>query len=77
MSTVVSFKVKREIKELMDKYRDKVNWAEELRRFVEERLKELEAKENFREVLERLERADWSVPEGFSTNSVREDRDSG
>jgi len=76
MSEVVSFKVKREIKKKMEKYRSKVNWSEELRRFVEERVRELEAEENFRGIMEELSRAKWSVPKGFSAASVREDRDS-
>ncbi len=76
MSVVVSFKVRREIKKLMDKYRDKVNWAEELRRFVEEKIRQLEAEENFSEILRELSNASWSVPKGFAARSVREDRDS-
>ena len=76
MSVVISFKVKREIKKLMDKYRDRVDWAEEIRRFIIERIKQLEAEENLRMLLEHLEKADWSVPKGFSVKSVREDRDS-
>jgi len=76
MSKVVSFKVRSEVKEKMKKYKNLVNWGEELRRFVEEKLRELEARENFKRVLEELEKATWCVPQGFSTSSVREDRDS-
>ena len=76
MSSVVSFKVRREIKEKMERFRDRVNWAEELRRFVEERIRELEAEENIKRVIEELEKIPISVPKGFSVNSVREDRDS-
>jgi len=74
--SVVSFKVRREIKEKMEKYRDRVNWAEELRRFVEERIRRLEAEENIRRVMEELERIPVQAPAGFSRASVREDRDS-
>ncbi len=77
MSEVVSFKVRREIKEKMLRYKGVVNWSEELRRFVEEKLRELEARENFESVMEELSGATWSVPRGFSARSVREDRDSG
>ncbi len=77
MSAVVSFKVRREIKEKMDRYRDRVNWAEELRRFVEERIRQLEAEENLKAVIEELEKIPVHAPKGFSTTSVREDRDSG
>ncbi len=66
MSSVVSFKVRREIKEKMERFRDRINWAEELRRFVEERIRELEAKENIRHVIEELEKIPISVPpKGF------------
>jgi len=51
--------------------------AEEARRFVEKRMKELEAEESFQRILSELEKASWSVPKGFSEKSVREDRDSG
>jgi len=60
----------------MEMYRDRANWSEELRRFVEEKIRELEAYENFQRVLDELEKASWSVPKGFSQESVREDRDS-
>ena len=73
---VVSFKVSKDVKERMDRFRDKVNWSEELRRFVEERLRELEAEENLRSVIKELKKARWSIPKGFSISSVREDRDS-
>jgi len=77
VSVVVSFKVSRELKRKMDMYRDRVNWAEELRRFVEERIRELEAEDNLREVVEELRKASWSSPRGFAVSLVREDRDSG
>ncbi|MEM4819598.1 MAG: VapB-type antitoxin [Nanopusillaceae archaeon] len=76
MSTVFSVKIRRELKEKMDKYKGKVNWAEEVRRFIEETLRRLEAETNIEHVLKRLEAAEWNVPVGFSTSSVREDRDS-
>jgi hypothetical protein len=74
---VFSVKISRELKEKMDRYRDRVNWAEEIRKFIEEKVRELEAEENFKRVLNELEKASWSVPKGFSVESVREDRDSG
>jgi ribosomal protein S25 len=76
LSVVVSFKVRKKVKELMDKYRDKINWSEELRRFVEERIRQLEAEENFEKIVSELRRASWSAPRGFGEKSVREDRDS-
>lgn len=73
---VVSFKVSRELKELMDKYKEKVNWAKKLRKFIEEEVSRLEAEENYKKILDALEKASWSVPRGYSVKSVREDRDS-
>jgi len=74
--SVVSFKVRRDIKEKMRKYRDRINWAEELRRFVEEKIRELEARDNIERVIRELEKINIHTPAGFSKASVREDRDS-
>lgn len=71
VSEVVSFKVRRELKEKMRRYRGVVNWSEELRRFLEEKIRELKAEESSREVLEELKEARWSVPKGFAAESVR------
>ncbi|MCD6357187.1 MAG: CopG family transcriptional regulator [Thermoproteales archaeon] len=57
MSEVVCFKVRKEVKEKMRRYRGIINWSEELRRFVEERLRELEAREALESVVQELERA--------------------
>lgn len=76
LDAVFSVKIKRELKEKMNKYRDKVNWAEEVRKFIEETLRKLEAESNFKYILKQLETASWKVPTGFSASSVREDRDS-
>ncbi len=74
--SVVSFKVKKEVKEKMEKYKDRINWAEELRRFVEEKIRMIEARENMERVIKELKSIKASVPAGFSKASVREDRDS-
>ena len=74
MSVTVSFKVKKEVKEKMELYKDVINWNEELRKFVEMKIKELESKKRFEEVLKKLEEGRWSVPEGFARRSVRDDR---
>ncbi|MCX8205055.1 MAG: CopG family transcriptional regulator [Candidatus Nezhaarchaeota archaeon] len=77
MSSVFSVKIGKEIKEKMEKYKGRVNWAEEVRRFLEETVRKIEASENFEKILSRLEDARWQVPRGFSATCVREDRDSG
>jgi len=76
MSKVVAVKVPDELKEEMKRLRDRVRWPEELRRFIEERIREEEAKDNLREVIE-LVRLSKGVPKGFTSLSMREDRDSG
>ena len=65
-----------DVKRKMMKYRDRVNWAEELRRFLISRVEELERRENLERVVEGLGKT-GSVPRGFSAGSVGEDRDSG
>lgn len=77
LSNVFSVKIKRELKEKMEKYKDRIDWANEVRKFIEEIVRKVEAEENFKEILKALENAKWSVPKGFAKASVREDRDSG
>lgn len=75
MSVTVSFKVKKEIKEKMDKYKDRINWSEELRKFVENKIKELEREEAAQKIMEKLSKAPWSFPEGTAERIIRESRD--
>jgi hypothetical protein len=42
---VFSVNISRELKEMMDRYRGRVNWAEEIRKFIEEKVRELKAEE--------------------------------
>jgi len=41
----------------MDRYRGRVNWAEEIRKFIEEKVRELKAEENFKRILNELKKA--------------------
>ena len=59
----------------MKKFRGKVNWSVEIRRFIQQRLEELEREERLEFLAEELKNASWRVPQGFSERSVREDRD--
>jgi len=54
--SVFSVKIRKDLKEKMDKYRDKINWAEEVRKFIEIKIKELEAEDNFNEILDELKK---------------------
>ncbi len=75
MGEIVAIKVPRELKERMRRLRDRVDWPSEIRRFIEERIRELEAEENLREVTEILRKAKGGVEAGFASSSVREDRE--
>ncbi|MGC8678439.1 MAG: CopG family transcriptional regulator [Fervidicoccaceae archaeon] len=74
--SVFSFKLRRDIKEKMNRYKDKVNWAEEIRKFIEEKLRTLEAEDNIKKIVEELSQIPIESPRGSSTSSVREDRES-
>ncbi len=76
MSEVVSFKVKRDLKRKMEAFKERVNWSEELRKFVELKIREMEAKESKERIREKLRKAPWSLQKGSSAKLVREDRDS-
>jgi len=74
LSSVVTFKVPREVKEKMKRYRDRINWSKLLRDFLIEKLRQLEAEENLRRISMIISKTK-GVPKGFSSASVREDRD--
>ncbi len=73
MSVVISVRVKKEIKELLES--EGINIAEEVRRFLEE----LAYKVRIRKYVEKWDKMLEGVkpsPKGFSVASVREDRES-
>lgn len=73
MSVVISVRVKKEIKELLES--EGINIAEEVRRFLEE----LAYKVRIRKYVKKWDRMLEGVkpiPKGFSISSVREDRES-
>lgn len=75
MSTVISIRIPKRLKEQMDMLRDYVNWSEEVRRFLEKRVEEIRrirVLEEARKVIEQLP----EVPRGTATQYVRENRDS-
>ncbi|MCY0867624.1 MAG: CopG family transcriptional regulator [Desulfurococcus sp.] len=67
--------VPRKLKELMDKFKDVVNWSEEIRGFIERRVKELHCKKILVEVRGVIEQLP-ETPAGTTSRYVREDRDS-
>ncbi|MEM1509336.1 MAG: CopG family transcriptional regulator [Thermofilaceae archaeon] len=75
MDSVVSFRVPLELKRKMDELRGKINWSEELRKFVERRVQEYEQVKTIRELEEAIMGLP-SMPRGTAVGYVREDRDS-
>ncbi|WP_175058829.1 hypothetical protein [Thermococcus sp. 2319x1] len=70
---VITVRVPDEIKAKMKGI--SINWSEEIRRFIIQRIEEEERKKNLQKALEIL-KGKKSVERGFSAKSVREDRDS-
>jgi histone acetyltransferase (RNA polymerase elongator complex component) len=72
MGTVVySIRIRKEIKEMMEGIRD-VNWQEELRRLVEEKVREEYKRRLLKEARELREKMKTNVP---ASKLIREDRD--
>ena len=75
MSVTVSFRVPEKLKRKMDSLRKYINWSEELRKFVESRIKEYEQQKAVKE-LEEIIKEITPSPRGTAAKYVREDRDS-
>ena len=75
MSVTVSFRVSKELKKRMDSLRKYVNWSEELRKFIENRIKKYEQQKAIEELEEVIEGIPQS-PRGTAVRYVRKDRDS-
>lgn len=71
--SVITIRIPDELRERMR--RVKVNWSEEIRRFIVQRVEEEERRENLEKALEML-KGRRGVERGFSAASVRGDRDS-
>jgi len=75
MSTTISIRVSRELKRKMDSLRGYINWSEEIRRFIENRIREFgqqKAIEELEKIIKRLP----PCPRGTAREYVRGDRDS-
>ncbi len=73
MSAVVSIRVPEELKKRMRKA--KINWSEEIRRFIEERLAEYEAEMLRQRIRKHLEKIP-ELPAGTTVRWIRSDRES-
>ncbi|MCD6487653.1 MAG: CopG family transcriptional regulator [Desulfurococcales archaeon] len=69
-SVVLTIRIPRELREKMK--RINVNWSEEIRRFIEERIKRYELIETFKEIRSRARKRRVKVD---STLLIREDRE--
>jgi len=74
MSYVISVRIRRELKELMDKVG--VNWSEEIRRFLERRVRE-EMRRKFLDDAKRLRSRIGVESKVSAAELIREDRDHG
>ena len=72
--SVVSVKVPPGFREKMRAHADSVRWPDEIRRFLQERLEELEREKALSEAIELLESLP-TAPRGTARSLVREDRD--
>lgn len=73
MSEVISFKVPRELKKKVDRFKDVVDWPSEFRVFVERRVKELERSEVIQRIL--AGKPSKILPAGSVVKTIREDRE--
>ncbi len=74
MSVVVSVKVPRKVKEEMDKMKSSVNWPEEIRNYILDKLEREKRIENTSKVEEMLQGI-RRLPKGSTARLIREDRD--
>ncbi len=69
-STVITIRIPKELKEKMKKIN--INWSEEIRRFIEEKIRSYELLETFEKIRRRAKKRKVRVD---STVLIREDRD--
>ncbi|MEM4674970.1 MAG: CopG family transcriptional regulator [Nitrososphaerota archaeon] len=75
LSVTVSFRIPRKLKEKMDAFKSEVNWSDEVRRFVQAKVAELEKKRLLKEIDKMIEDLP-ELPQGTVAKLLREDRDS-
>ena len=74
MSTVISIRIPKSLKDKMDRF-NKINWSELIRRFIEEKIAQLEPEEALKEVEEHLKDVP-ELPKGTVARWMRSDRES-
>jgi len=74
VSTVISIRIPKSLKDKMDKF-NKINWSELIRKFIEEKIAQLELEEALKEVEEHLKDVP-ELPKGTVARWMRSDRES-
>ena len=74
MSTVISIRIPKNLKDKMDKF-NKINWSELIRKFIEEKITQLELEETLRRIEEHLKDVP-ELPRGTVARWIRSDRES-
>ena len=74
MSTVISIRIPKNLKDKMDKFKE-INWSELIRGFIEEKIAQLELEETLKGIEEHL-RDIPELPKGTVTGWIRSDRES-
>ena len=74
MSSVLSIRIPRKLKEEMDKLKGVVDWKKEITQFIEQRIKYYKKRLVLEEIERELEKHPV-LPRGSGVRSVREDRD--
>ena len=75
MGEVISIRIPPEIKREMDRLKSEVNWSEEIREFIKEKIREYRKKRILEKVVAYIQNLP-EAPKGTAEKLVREDRDS-
>jgi len=71
---VISIRIPKSLKDKMDKFNE-INWSELIRKFIEEKIAELELEETLRGIEEHLKDVP-ELPRGTVARWIRSDRES-
>jgi len=75
LSAIISVRVPKELKEKMNKFKNRIKWSKEIREFIEKKIIEL-MRESVVESANRYIEKLPEIPKGTAVRYVREDRDS-
>ena len=75
MSSVISIRVPPEIKQEMENMKADINWNEEIKGFLKNKIDERKKKELLDNLIRKRQKS-RELPEGTAAKMVREDRDS-